>query len=108
MEGPSLNPCASCGKHKVLKPGDYCRSCAIISDLPDGKYEYVILSRAMLDIAAEKSGMAREFLVAKMDLAFEHNQQYIIFRTGEQWHDILIHDRFPVPVVMKRLFERLE
>lgn len=105
---PNLLPCASCGRPKVLKLGDYCITCALDPALTASEHEYVILSPATLDLAVEKSGIARQFLSAKMDKAFEHSQSYVIFKARGQWHDILIHDAFYLPIVMKKLFEKME
>lgn len=105
---PNFVPCASCGKPKVLKVGDYCTTCALDSDLVASKYEYIIVSRATLDVAAEKSGITREFLVAKMARAFENFQIYVIYKWGEEWKDLLISETFYIPNVMKNIFEKLE
>lgn len=105
---PNFVPCASCGRLKVLKPGDYCISCALDPALTASEHEYVILSRATLDIAAEKSGITREFLVAKIERAFENYQNYIIYKIGDEWKDLMISDRFYIPIVMKYLYKRLE
>lgn len=96
--------CAKCSMNLVLKLGDYCMTCAVI---PPPSDEYIVLSPTTLDRAVEKSGLGREFLKTKMEHTFERNQQYVIFRRDGKWHDLIVHDRFPLRVVMKRLFERL-
>lgn len=105
---PNFAPCASCGRAKVLKPGDYCLSCALDPALPASEHEYIILSQTTLDIAADKSGIAREFLVAKMNRAFENFQHYVIFKVRDEWWDITISDTFYIPAIMKNIFNRLE
>lgn len=103
---PNFLPCASCGKPKVIRLGDYCVACASDSDITASEHEYIILSRATLDHAADRSGITREFLVAKIERAFENYLTYIIYRVGEEWKDIMISDRFYIPVVMKHVFRR--
>lgn len=105
---PNFGPCASCGKPKVLKTGDYCLQCALDPALPASEHEYVILSPATLDVASEKSGITREFLVAKMGRAFENFQHYIIYKDGEEWKDVVVSEQFFIPAVMKNLFRRTD
>lgn len=104
----TFNPCVSCGKPKVIKVGDYCRSCAVDPDITASTREYVILSRATLDIAVQKSGIAREFLLSKMDRAFKNYQNYVIYKIDGKWLDLKIDEHFYIPTVMKNLFRRLE
>jgi hypothetical protein len=100
-----LNPCARCGRRKVLKPGDYCIACALDPD--DTAADYIIVSTPTLEEAVVRSGISGEYLKAKHERCFERFQNYIIFFVNDEWHEIVISDRFAIPPVMKNLFKLL-
>lgn len=108
MAKPNFVPCSACGKPRVLKVGDYCTACALETNLTASEHEYIILSPATMDIAADRSGITREFLAAKMGRAFENYQHYIIYNLDGEWRDVLVSDMFYIPTVMKGLFKRTE
>jgi hypothetical protein len=103
-----FNPCTSCGMSNVLKPGDYCRACATTWRLPSAENEYIIVSPATLEAATLQSGIAKSYLKAKQEEAFERDQKYVIYFARGQWDDLIVSNRFYLPVVMKFLFEQLE
>lgn len=100
-----LYPCERCRKQRVLKPGDYCLSCAQMWDA-DPELEYIVLDTDTIDDAAEISGLAREYLKAKHTEAWENNQFYVIYFARDEWHEITISDRFHIPTVMKNLMAK--
>lgn len=105
MDDLKLYPCERCRKQKVLKPGDYCLCCAQLWD-PDPELEYIVLEADTIDDAAEISGMAFEYLKAKFTEAWEKYQVYVIYFARDEWHEINISERLPVPVVMKNLMAK--
>lgn len=97
-----LLPCVGCKLPRVLKLGDYCKECAL-----EPEPYYVVVKPDTLEQAAKASGMAREFLNAKQEKAFENYQSYVVYYVDGKWQDILINEWFPVPLVMKNLFDNL-
>lgn len=100
-----LVPCAGCGIAKVLKTGDYCIACALKWEprTPD----YIIIGPGTIDEAADSSGIAKAYLKAKSDEAFENYQSYVIYPVKDEWREITISDRLHVPTVMKHLLEKI-
>lgn len=103
-----LYPCISCGRPKVVKTGDYCVDCALQWVQTVSEHEYIIISPATLNLAEQRSGVTREYMFAKMERAFENYQHYVIFFAKGGWREIVISDRFYIPVIMQNLFEQLE
>lgn len=100
-----LLPCSGCKNLRVLKLGDYCRECALD---PQYNHLYFIVKPDTLDHVARVSGMDRGFLNAKQEKAFEQYQKYVVYLAKDEWKDIIVSDRFPVEVVMKNVFRKLD
>lgn len=108
---PKLNRCRCCGREKVVRPGDYCPSCAMSPNDLVASEAYIIIEPLTLDDTARKTGVAKSFLKAKMNQAEMMSCQYVIFRhpsLKDDWQDVIIDQYFYLPRVMQSLFERLE
>lgn len=106
-----LNRCRCCGREKVVRPGDYCTSCAMSLNELVVSDAYIIIEAHTLDDTALKTGVAKSFLRAKMDQAEMMSCQYVIFRhpgLQDDWQDVIIDKYFYLPAVMQTIFERLE
>ena len=103
-----FNICVSCGRRRVLKPGDYCRRCALLENklLVDGKY--FVVEPHTLPAVVLATGLEENFLLSKHRYAYENGCVYVVFFAREEWQDIVIDERFHVPTVMEQLFKRLE
>lgn len=102
-----LNLCRRCGKERVLKPGDYCRECAVISDDRVAEDTYIIVEPHTLEDTIRKTGIAKTYLQAKYARAQEMNCRYVVFYIREGWQDIVVSKKFYLPQVMETVFERL-
>lgn len=108
---PKLNRCRCCGRDKVVRPGDWCRDCALLPNDLATSEAYIIVEPHTLDDTARKTGVARNFLKAKMQQADLLNCQYVVFRhpaLKDNWRDVVIDEYFYLPRVMQTVFERLE
>lgn len=105
---PRLNPCRSCGKPRVIRPGDYCRDCAIRWRQPSAEGEYLVVTPHTLDEAVELTGMGKSYLRAKQEQAFFGYAKYVIFEANGEWHDVVVSDVFYLPKVMENLIRLLE
>jgi hypothetical protein len=98
----NLLPCSGCKELKVLKLGDYCRECAL-----EPEPVWFEVTPGSLDRIARLSGMAREFLNAKQEKAFENFQRYVVYYADGKWQDITISERFSTAIIMRNLFKKL-
>lgn len=108
---PKFNRCRCCGREKVIRPGDYCTSCSLSMNDLAASEAYIIVEPHTLGDTAQKTGVAKSFLKAKMEQAETMNCQYIIFRhptLKDNWQDVVVDKYFYLPRVMQSLFERLE
>lgn len=108
---PKLNRCVCCGREKVVRPGDYCRDCALLPQELVISQAYLIVEPHSLEYVAEHTGVAKTFLKAKMNQAEMMSCQYVIFRhpnLKDNWQDVIIDKYFYLPRVMQTVFERLE
>lgn len=97
-----LLACAGCKEPKVLKLGDYCRECAL-----EPEPAYFEVTPGSLNRVAVITGMAREFLNAKQEKAFENYQRYVVYYADGQWRDIVISEKFSTQIIMRNLFKKL-
>lgn len=104
---PKLNSCRRCGRENVLKPGDYCRDCAVISDDRVAEDTYIIVEPHTLDDTSLKTGVTKTYLQAKYTRARAIGCQYVVFYNGSVWQDIVVDRMFYLPRVMETVFERL-
>jgi hypothetical protein len=98
-----LVPCSGCKKPRVLKMGDYCVECALD---PSTQHQYFVVKPDTLDHIARVTGMAREFLNAKQERAFEEFKRYVIYLADDEWKDIVISEKVPLDFAMKNLMEK--
>lgn len=59
-----------------------------------------------LDEIAEETGIAKSYLEAKMEDAFEDYHYYVVYYDGE-WKDKRVSDQLSLEAVMRNLFRRL-
>lgn len=103
---PPFISCRRCGKERVLKPGDYCRDCAVISDDRVAEDSYIIVEPHTMDDTAAKTGIAKAYLQAKYIRAKTVNCHYVVFYQQGQWDDLLVDKHFYLPRVMETVFEK--
>jgi hypothetical protein len=106
MDRPlNLLPCALCKQPRVLKKGDYCNACATKWDRIYEEYFIVTDTETVADVS-EISGIAPEYLKAKMENAAERHCVYVIFYGKGAWNEIVISDRFHVPFIMESILSK--
>jgi len=105
LDTPSLQPCVSCKKHKVIHPGDYCNSCALKWEPVFGDSYFLVIPSSVADIM-EATGIDGAYLNAKQERAFEKHCKYVVYFHKGEWREIVISDGFHLPTIMKRIFER--
>ena len=103
---PKLNPCRSCGKDKVVKPGDYCRECAVDFYAVVSMDKYIIVEPLTMADTAEKTGVDWSFLKAKYEQLNTLQCHYVLFQLNGKWADIVVDKHFYLPRVMQTVFEK--
>lgn len=102
-----LLPCRNCGQPKVVRPGDYCKSCALTWDSLTAKDEYFVVDEGTIEDTAQVTGKHVEYLRGKMEAAAEDNCSFVLYSARSEWQEIQISERFYIPNVMARIFARL-
>lgn len=103
---PKFNTCRSCGKARVLKPGDYCRECAIIPDSAVAEDRYIIVEPHTMADTSAKTGVTLSYLKAKYERTQSMKCQYVLFFSHGIWQDVVVDRMFYLPRVMQTLLER--
>lgn len=104
---PRFHICQGCGRKKVFRPGERCRSCAVVHVYSHPDDAYFIVEPNLINEIQSATGIAGDFLLAKYRNLHELKCFYIVFHARGEWQDIVIDERFHVPTVMKHLFQRL-
>jgi hypothetical protein len=102
-----LKPCRSCGRPRVLNPGDYCIKCAVIWHSETALDNYFIVEPGTFDDTAQVSGLDPYWLAGQMVEAETTDCQFVVFFTRNRWESIRVSNAYHIPTVMRKVFERL-
>lgn len=105
---PVFHQCRSCGKNRVVRPGDYCRKCAVVPNDDVANERYIIVEPHTMEDTAEKTGIALPYLRSKFTHVSTMQCYYVLYKINGDWRDVVVDKQFYLPRAMQTIFERNE